>query len=762
MTTIGFWLTDFNSHVQKEFYAWVEKIAAERGVRVIGFVGGVLANTPANIQRNRCYELMNNQTVQGFIAWSSILATFMKAEDCTRFMAPFAELPMVSIGMEIPHANTISANDYQGAYEAVCHLVRDHGRTTVACFRGTMHKQSAIQRYQGYLDALNDCGVPFRADLVFSPARNDLYSLDDVEKIIKDNEALLSEIEAFAMFNDILAKHLLVSLKNRGIAVPRDKLIIGYDNSADSPYFDPPLTSVSMPLENLAREALDRLLGTIAKTNRVDQPLPASRLIVRNSCGCGSSFQSDLSNSLPDKLAITTITLDSLIAKATNLNIFSSVSKTDIAIFINDFSNALRQALDQNLVFNEPLKIFRSMLYQITKTSHLSLDWQKCLSLLSQHSLQTESDPIRQKKLSTFFNILRENAAEYIDKIHFEYNFIRQYKNDILSLLSYELSSQTNMVDSLSSIAKNCALLKISTLHIVFFEERDPAKLNGQLMLSIVDSTTVQFAESMANPLAVFPISQLIPDYPIGYFEANNLTVMPLTSDTEFFGYFLVVMKDKTVYSDTLSRFQQILSTHLLNAIISEENHNLKAELAIANEQAQTSVRTSEHYYNISIKDELTGVYNRRGFMSRFSDMRSDPVQTEALALFFLDMDNLKTINDTYGHDEGDVAIKACSDILVRSFRKSDIVSRYGGDEFIVIARGVNEQVSMELKNRLIEVTSQVNHDLAKPYQIEFSSGFSFLLDQDTRPLEAIIQQADAQLYLEKRAKKLGPSTRRG
>jgi len=88
---------------------------------------------------------------------------------------------------------------------------------------------------------------------------------------------------------------------------------------------------------------------------------------------------------------------------------------------------------------------------------------------------------------------------------------------------------------------------------------------------------------------------------------------------------------------------------------------------------------------NLSQTDELTGLYNRRGFISLTrSSLELAQRMGKSGLLFFIDMDGLKVINDSYGHEEGDIAIKEIANILRSAFRKSDIVARLGGDEFTV------------------------------------------------------------------------------
>src|SRR5205807_10365551 len=100
----------------------------------------------------------------------------------------------------------------------------------------------------------------------------------------------------------------------------------------------------------------------------------------------------------------------------------------------------------------------------------------------------------------------------------------------------------------------------------------------------------------------------------------------------------------------------------------------------------QTTAKLHESIESRSMTDELTGLYNRRGFTvlsRRFLELARG--QGKGVFVVFVDLDGLKRINDEGGHGQGDEALKRTADILTMTFRKSDIIARLGGDEFAVV-----------------------------------------------------------------------------
>lgn len=153
--------------------------------------------------------------------------------------------------------------------------------------------------------------------------------------------------------------------------------------------------------------------------------------------------------------------------------------------------------------------------------------------------------------------------------------------------------------------------------------------------------------------------------------------------------------------------------------------------------------------------DELTQILNRRGFMGigqQTIDIAMDMRQTGMI--IYGDMDGLKKINDTYGHEAGDRAIKAEAEILKKVFRASDIIGRLGGDEFGIIAVGLNCETFIKVKKRAEKFCSDWNAKSDENFILSISLGAA-PFDEENSDLEELLKKADAEQYEEKRRKKV-------
>jgi len=151
-------------------------------------------------------------------------------------------------------------------------------------------------------------------------------------------------------------------------------------------------------------------------------------------------------------------------------------------------------------------------------------------------------------------------------------------------------------------------------------------------------------------------------------------------------------------------------------------------------------------------KDPLTDLYNRE-FLSEFAEniLKENRRKGESVTLIFLDLDNFKLVNDNYDHEEGDQVLKNVAKILKNSFRDIDIVIRYGGDEFIVLAQ-LNKMDISDLNSALESLEDRIEENFKK-YGISISYGTA-IYPLETNNLKDLIHLADKRMYEFKRKKK--------
>lgn len=155
---------------------------------------------------------------------------------------------------------------------------------------------------------------------------------------------------------------------------------------------------------------------------------------------------------------------------------------------------------------------------------------------------------------------------------------------------------------------------------------------------------------------------------------------------------------------------------------------------------------------SMSLTDELTGIYNRRGFKILGEQaLREARRNGSTLTVFFFDLDGLKAVNDSQGHDAGSRFIVDMAGLLRAQFRDADIVARVGGDEFAVVTQSAEAGVALR---RVAEAAQALNQSRSNSYLVRYSVGEAVYDADSGEAFEQVVGRADMRMYEQKQAKK--------
>lgn len=236
------------------------------------------------------------------------------------------------------------------------------------------------------------------------------------------------------------------------------------------------------------------------------------------------------------------------------------------------------------------------------------------------------------------------------------------------------------------------------------------------------------------------PKEQIIPN---GYISSlHKINIISIYSNSILYGYFLFEPNnlDQAIYG-ILSK---MLSSIISRASYSYETLKKKKQLEIENNKIKL----------VSVTDDMTGLLNRRGFISNgIEAIKNSTANGKKGLILFGDMDGLKKINDNFGHAAGDKAIKAEAKILKNLFRSSDIIGRLGGDEFAIIAPDMSVEKFKKIKRILQEKCQEYNKNSNEKFSLSISMGFTEYGLEEQEDLEKLLTIADNELYKEKQLK---------
>lgn len=170
----------------------------------------------------------------------------------------------------------------------------------------------------------------------------------------------------------------------------------------------------------------------------------------------------------------------------------------------------------------------------------------------------------------------------------------------------------------------------------------------------------------------------------------------------------------------------------------------------------------------LALRDDLTGLYNRRGFLEVASQAHSVALrEARPAALVFVDLNGMKRINDELGHDMGDVALVDTADVLQKALPDSEVLGRLGGDEFVMFVLDFTPRDLEALRRRLRELSNARTSEYSRPFRLSMSVGAAYLHVGASTTLTKLLEQADEAMYAQKNERRAAgnvslPPQRRG
>lgn len=234
---------------------------------------------------NQVYSLINSQSIDGLIILSSTLEGETPEEKVEYFCRKYLLLPVVSIGLEIKDIPSVVIDNKINIKKALSHLIEDHGRRNIAFIRGFVCNQEAQERYEAYLEALAEHHIAINEGLIFIGNFLKPAGQEAVRVLLDERKA---KFDAVMAANDAMALGALEELRERGIRVPQEVAVVGFDDVAEAKSINPPLTTICQPYYDMGIRALGMLLDLIAGKQVPPKVMLPTELIIRQSCGCKS------------------------------------------------------------------------------------------------------------------------------------------------------------------------------------------------------------------------------------------------------------------------------------------------------------------------------------------------------------------------------------------------------------------------------------------------------------------------------------------
>jgi DNA-binding LacI/PurR family transcriptional regulator len=300
--TVGFLVDALGDSYQWAILQGALGAAKERGANLLCFEGGAFHTADAGAGGD-LLSLIGPEGVDGLVVLAGALGNEVGADALRTICERFRPLPMCFVALDVPGFSSVSVDNGAGAREVLGHLVVHHGMRRVAFVRGPETNAEAERRFAAYREVLAGASIPFDPALVAPGDFTPDAGRRAVALFLDERARVAGDLEAIACANDATALGVLEALQRRGIRVPEQLAVVGFDDVEESRFTSPPLTTVRQPLRRQGREAV-RMVLTHPADARVETLVLGTELCVRRSCGCVSTRAALVPTSRPSALGM--------------------------------------------------------------------------------------------------------------------------------------------------------------------------------------------------------------------------------------------------------------------------------------------------------------------------------------------------------------------------------------------------------------------------------------------------------------------------
>jgi DNA-binding LacI/PurR family transcriptional regulator/serine phosphatase RsbU (regulator of sigma subunit) len=277
-------VNDVFSTYQATFRAAIERALRRHGYNLMVFMGREVGHVdPKERAQNAVYDWVSKEVVDGALILSGTIANFTGTGGMQALCDRLGGIPVFSIGLEIPGHGSVVLNNRRAQAGAVEHLARQHDRRRIAYISGPASNGEAEQRLAGYRDALASADLEFDERLIAFGRFNVPSGQEAMRAIV----ARGAPFDAVVAANDDMALGAMDVLREQGLGVPEEVLVVGFDDTPVARFASRSLTTVAQPIDAMAEASVDALVAAMGGRPENAQLSLDAHLMLRESCGCG-------------------------------------------------------------------------------------------------------------------------------------------------------------------------------------------------------------------------------------------------------------------------------------------------------------------------------------------------------------------------------------------------------------------------------------------------------------------------------------------
>lgn len=733
-----------------------KEIDANLFILPAGIIDARYDDTDANCYRyqyNTLFSCVDSQSIDAIIIEYGTITSFLDAKRKKEFLEQMGDIPVILLAGEEEGYSSILVDNKAGLNQAICHLIDCHHCTKIGFVSGPMTSLDAVERLEVFKETMHSKGLEASEDWIVY-GNFSQFSEQVVEELITRHP----DMEAIVCANDQMASGAYNAMRKMNLEPGKDIYITGFDDSPTAMLLEPHLTSVKADTKEMAYLAVLECRNIIAGKNV--HKYVKSRLIVRDSCGCN-----DLQDSQQEQVCEVGQYDDDFVKWLSNdtfsryfNNFFENSQTLLMRKLLDEYFEYYFHLVDENGILQLDEAEFTREYIKFSKVYKdeyidLNMFFSVNYMLYGYVSEQIKSEAERLRLLDRMsvanqklLTAVTKQKMVSDEKVKIFEIVLTNITRDMLQFSSSEQKKYASVISKFQSM--DFASGYIFTYGKAFTHTSgDKWKQPDTLYIKAYhDKEEVHLFDGKQRELPLQSVfsSEIMPKD-----RRCDMLVMPLFSGEEQYGIMLT--------ESGLDDFRYASQIACQVSVSIEVIEIMKKQNAIKQELEKNLAKMEENNRVLdamSHQDPLTGIANRRGFLDTVKKIMDDKNNygKKAIAVY-ADMDNLKIVNDEFGHDEGDYSLKTIARALTRAFRQSDVVARMGGDEFAAFAIVSHDNFEKTLKERIHGILEKMNEN-DKPYYVNMSVGTCEFVIEENSNLDHILNAADMDLYKEKKNKK--------
>lgn len=743
--TIGLLISGIADNFSCRVCRGVIKTAQKNNVDVLVFPGKYL-DRDLSMRKEIMYEYQYNTLFQyarkcgvdGIIVAAGSICCYTNNKRMEEFLEQYEGIPTVIVGGKLDGYISVNYDNYKGIEDGVEYLIHKLGCQKITMVGGPDENTDAFERKQTFFQVMKKNNISgentgyIESNLCKTPTQT-------LVDYINNN----TDVEAFFCVNDDTALGVCDVLKKVGRTPGKDVYVMGYDNTIQAEKANPSLTSVEADPGMLGVKAVE-MLAELFGGKEMESAILPTKFIKRDSFG-----------SLWNKreLEISSFLVRDNIDKQFDNIFYRYIGRQEekrMRLLFHAVMDLFIECCERKTSTENDVQTLVTMIDGLLLSGALEyVDMQQLLNLIEgiyQNCLMNmeQSDPLIVKAGVVYQKLLIGEEQLQGERIIGNQQKDFDLKTFVISTMQFDRGNDSNY----SILVEHLGWLDVKNAYVCVYEK--PIAHLYQEKFELPENFFVK--ASLENG-KVRKRSGLVKSVSITEFFGSvqnkkncvAQVVLPIFANEMLYGIALCDMTEKIYDNGEFLAGQLGAASKMLHLL--KINEDIQAQY----EESLRILQENNVKLDVLAKsDALTGILNRRGFMEACEEklLVNKLGKIDALVLY-IDMNNLKIINDRYGHEEGDFSIKAIASILTKNF-PNEIIGRLGGDEFALLYSGNVLPDRKEFISRIYRCFDEFNAASEKEYNVTVSAGACPVYADMDIDLQDALAIADEKLYVDK------------